>query len=80
MAERPAEVADPPRRSPNGAYLIDLPKPATAAERIDARLVISLVVVSLVSVGFESLFIRQGINLMDEGWPLHAAMELHGAL
>jgi len=29
-----------------------------------------------VSIGFESLFIHHGLNGMDEGWPLHAAMEL----
>lgn len=31
----------------------------------------------LVSVAFESLFLDRGLNVMDEGWPLHAAMELH---
>lgn len=30
----------------------------------------------IVSIGFESLFIHHGLNPMDEGWPLHAAMEL----
>jgi hypothetical protein len=30
-----------------------------------------------VSIGFESLFIYFGMNGMDEGWPLHAAMEMH---
>jgi hypothetical protein len=29
-----------------------------------------------VSIGFESLFIHHGLSAMDEGWPLHAAMEL----
>jgi hypothetical protein len=28
------------------------------------------------SVAFESLFIWNGLNLMDEGWPLYAAMQL----
>ena len=28
------------------------------------------------SIGFESLFIQHGLSAMDEGWPLHAAMEL----
>jgi hypothetical protein len=31
----------------------------------------------VVSIGFESLFIDHGLSAMDEGWPLHAAMELH---
>ena len=30
----------------------------------------------VVSIGFESLFIHHGLSAMDEGWPLHAAMEL----
>ena len=37
-----------------------------------------VVILLLVSIGFESLFLHHGINPMDEGWPLHAAMELHG--
>ncbi|HEB90508.1 MAG TPA: hypothetical protein ENI85_13130 [Deltaproteobacteria bacterium] len=28
------------------------------------------------SIGFESLFLHHGLSAMDEGWPLHAAMEL----
>ena len=31
----------------------------------------------MVSIGFESLFLNHGLSAMDEGWPLHAAMELH---
>lgn len=31
----------------------------------------------VVSAGFEWLFVHQGLSAMDEGWPLHAAMELH---
>jgi hypothetical protein len=30
------------------------------------------------SVGFESLFLGHGLNVIDEGWPLYAAMRLHG--
>lgn len=30
-----------------------------------------------VSVGFESLFFRHGLNRIDEGWPLYAAKLLH---
>lgn len=33
----------------------------------------------IVSIGFESLFIQHGLSAMDEGWPLHAAMELQDA-
>ena len=29
------------------------------------------------SLGYESLFIWNGLNLTDEGWPLYAAMRLH---
>jgi len=31
----------------------------------------------LLSVGFESLFVRHGLNVLDEGWPLYAAAQLH---
>jgi len=30
-----------------------------------------------VSAGYESLFIRRGLNVRDEGWPLYAAMQMH---
>ena len=33
--------------------------------------------VALVSICFELLFVHHSINLMDEGWPLYAAMGLH---
>ena len=36
-----------------------------------------MVILLVVSIGFESLFIDRGLSAMDEGWPLHAAMELH---
>lgn len=29
------------------------------------------------SAAFESMFLRRGLNPMDEGWPLYAAMQLH---
>jgi hypothetical protein len=29
------------------------------------------------SISYESLFIWNGLNLLDEGWPLYAAMRLH---
>ena len=31
----------------------------------------------LVSIGFESAFLRSGISLLDEGWPIYAAMQAH---
>ncbi len=31
----------------------------------------------VLSVAFESLFLHNGLNLLDEGWPLYAAMRLH---
>lgn len=36
-----------------------------------------LAIVLVVSGLYESLFLRRGLNLMDEGWPLYAAMQLH---
>jgi hypothetical protein len=36
-----------------------------------------LLVIFLVSVGFESLFVHHGINLTDEGLALYPAMQLH---
>ncbi len=32
----------------------------------------------LLSAGYESLFVQHGLNPLDEGWPLYAAMQLHG--
>jgi hypothetical protein len=40
-------------------------------------LALRVVILLIVSIGFESLFIEYGLNSMDEGWPLHAAMEMH---
>jgi hypothetical protein len=44
--------------------------------RLDATWV-HVAFVALVSIAFEAQFIHHSINLMDEGWPLHAAMGLH---
>lgn len=30
-----------------------------------------------ISAGYESLFLHHGLNVVDEGWPLYAAMQLH---
>ena len=35
-----------------------------------------LLVICTVSIAYEWLFLRKGINLVDEGWPLYAAMQL----
>ncbi len=35
-----------------------------------------MVVLLVLSAGYEWLFLGHAMNLMDEGWPLHAAMEL----
>jgi hypothetical protein len=43
---------------------------------IGGQLVLHVVILLLVSIGFESLFIHHGLSAMDEGWPLHAAMEM----
>lgn len=37
---------------------------------------IGLLVVLLLSIGWESLFLTRGSNVTDEGWPLYAAMQL----
>jgi hypothetical protein len=42
----------------------------------DRQLLIHILILLAVSIGFESLFIHHGLSAMDEGWPLHAAMEL----
>jgi hypothetical protein len=36
-----------------------------------------VLVVLAASAGYESLFLHHGLNLVDEGWPLYAAMQLH---
>ncbi len=36
-----------------------------------------LLLLLAVSVWFESRFLHRGLNLLDEGWPLYAAMQLH---
>jgi hypothetical protein len=33
--------------------------------------------VLMASVAFETVFLRHGLNLIDEGWPLYTAMRLH---
>ncbi|MFP6655578.1 MAG: hypothetical protein VCB25_08115 [Myxococcota bacterium] len=45
----------------------------------DWQLALHVAILLVVSIGFESLFIHHGLSAMDEGWPLHAAMELHDA-
>jgi hypothetical protein len=50
--------------------------PAAEVSR-SGSLVPHLLVVLAVSVGYESLFLHHGINVIDEGWPLYAAMRLH---
>jgi hypothetical protein len=51
---------------------MDAARPATRV-----WLVLHLAILLSVSLSYESLFLRRGLNVMDEGWPLHAAMELH---
>lgn len=53
------------------------PHARKTATRIDRQLLLHLAILLVVSIGFESLFINHGLSAMDEGWPLHAAMELH---
>lgn len=38
---------------------------------------LQLAVVVTLSAAFESIFLPFGLNAMDEGWPLYAAMQLH---
>lgn len=47
-----------------------------SGSRVDRSLLIHVAVVLAVSIGFESLFLQHGLSAMDEGWPLHAAMEM----
>ncbi len=46
---------------------------------VDRMLLLHIAILLVVSIGFESLFVNHGLSAMDEGWPLHAAMELHDA-
>lgn len=48
----------------------------TRSERDPLWWHLALVVVA--SAGFELVFLHHGINMTDEGWPLYAAMQLHG--
>jgi hypothetical protein len=50
---------------------------ASAASAKKGLLVLHIAILLAASISFESLFIDRGLNLMDEGWPLHAAMEMH---
>ncbi len=71
--------ADRPEPEPVGIRLPPQPPPAAGSksdEKIDRQLLIHVALVLLVSIGFESLFLRHGLSAMDEGWPLHAAMEI----
>jgi hypothetical protein len=45
--------------------------------RARAILLLHLALVVLVSASWESLFLDQGLNHLDEGWVLYAAMQLH---
>lgn len=38
---------------------------------------IHVIALVALSAGFESLFLHRGLNAIDEGWPLYAAMRLH---
>lgn len=38
---------------------------------------VHLLVLLVVSVGFEFAFLGSNLNMVDEGWPLYAAMQLH---
>jgi hypothetical protein len=56
---------------------IDPRPPSVRSPKIDLESVCHVLILLLVSIGFESLFLHYNLNSMDEGWPLHAAMELH---
>jgi hypothetical protein len=48
------------------------------AERPDrTTTILHVAIVAALSTVFESLFLHRGLNPMDEGWPLYAAMQLH---
>jgi len=44
---------------------------------ITATVILHVAIIVATSLTFESAFLHGGLNLMDEGWPLHAAMEMH---
>jgi hypothetical protein len=69
-------VGDPARREERRAIETGAHTPP-APDPDRRRLVLHVLVVALVSAAFEALFVHQGLSAMDEGWPLHAAMELH---
>ena len=48
-----------------------------SAPRQRDPLVWHLLLVLAVSAAYESLFLHHGLNVIDEGWPLYAAMRLH---
>jgi hypothetical protein len=39
-------------------------------------LILCLLATAALSIGFESLFVRHGLNPLDEGWPLYAVQQL----
>jgi hypothetical protein len=55
---------------------VDARKRTGALRSVDGTLICHILVIIAVSSGFESLFIHHGINVMDEGWPLYAAMQM----
>jgi len=57
---------------------VDARKRTGPLSSVDGTLVWQILLIIALSSGFESLFIHHGINVMDEGWPLYAAMEMHG--
>jgi|GEM_PF-1434530 len=59
-----------------GARSIDTRLRTASPKSSDRQLACHVFILLVVSIGFESLFIHHGLNVMDEGWPLHAAMEL----
>lgn len=55
---------------------IDTRRRTESASGFDRQLLVHGLILLAVSIGFESLFIHHGLSAMDEGWPLHAAMEM----
>ena len=52
------------------------PSPASPPHAHSGPRAIHVLLLLALSIAFEARVVDHGINLMDEGWPLHAAMEL----
>jgi len=52
-------------------------EPGRRPRRLAASPWLHVLCLAALSAAFESLFLRHGLNALDEGWPLYAAKQLH---